>query len=64
MTSPLRRDVHWSPDEDHQLRTLARAGETAANIAKQINRSPGSVRNRALRLGITIKKSRRVTMPS
>jgi hypothetical protein len=39
---------------------LARAGEDVAKIAKHLNRSEGSTRNRALRLDIALAKARRL----
>ena len=62
MPGSIKRDVHWLPEEDDQLRDLARAGETIANIARQLNRSPGSVRNRASRLSITVARIRKVSL--
>jgi DNA-binding NarL/FixJ family response regulator len=54
---PLRRDVHWTSEEDDILREMAGSGESVARIAQQLNRAPGSVRNRALRLNIPLAKS-------
>jgi hypothetical protein len=50
MKLSLRHDAPWTPEKDDLLRKLARSGESAANIGKQIDRSLGSIRNRALRL--------------
>jgi hypothetical protein len=33
MIRPIRRDVHWSLEEDALLRQLAQSGESVANIA-------------------------------
>jgi hypothetical protein len=57
---PLRKDIPWSPEDDALSRELARAGEGVAKIAKHLNRSTGSTRNRALRLDIPLAKSRRL----
>lgn len=62
MIEPMRRDVHWSHQEDDILSEMARAGETVANIAKELNRSQGSVRNRASRLQITVSRTRRISL--
>jgi hypothetical protein len=58
--SPLRRDVHWTAEEDDILREMARLGESVARIAEKLNRATGSVRNRALKLQIPIARSRPV----
>ena len=58
MSRPGRRDLHWTPEEDVLLRELARTGETVANIAKRMNRSPGSVSSYALRQNIALAKAR------
>jgi hypothetical protein len=58
----LRKDLPWKPEEDALLCELARAGEDVAKIAKQLNRSAGSTRNRALRLDITLARSRKVRL--
>jgi hypothetical protein len=60
MKFPLRKDVPWRPEDDALLRELARAGEQVAKIAKHLNRSEGSTRNRALRLNIALAKARRL----
>ena len=62
MKFPLRKDIPWTPEEDALLRELARAGEDVAKIAKHLKRSAGSTRNRALRLDITLAKSRKVRL--
>jgi hypothetical protein len=60
MKLPLRKDIPWRPEDDALLREMARAGEQVAKIAKQLNRSAGSTRNRALRLDIAVAKARRL----
>jgi hypothetical protein len=60
MKLPLRKDIPWRPEDDALLRELARAGEQVAKIAKHLNRSEGSTRNRALRLNIALAKPRRL----
>ena len=59
---PLRRDVHWTPEEDDVLREMARSGESAARIAEELNRATSSVRNRAARLNIQVAKARQVKL--
>jgi hypothetical protein len=60
MKFPLRKDIPWRPEDDALLRELARAGEDLATIAKRLNRSKGSTRNRALRLDIALAKARKL----
>jgi hypothetical protein len=60
MKFPLRKDIPWRPEDDALLRELARAGEQVAKIAKRLNRSEGSTRNRALRLNITLARARKL----
>jgi hypothetical protein len=60
MKFPLRKDIPWRPEDDALLREMARAGEQIAKIAKHLNRSEGSTRNRALRLDIAVAKARRL----
>ena len=60
MIRPVHRDTPWTPEEDDLLRKLARSGESVANIAKHIDRSLGSIRNRAVRLNIALVKFRKV----
>jgi len=59
MIRPIRRDVHWSLEEDALLRELAKSGESVANIATHLSRSAGAIRNRALRLNLALAKSQR-----
>jgi hypothetical protein len=44
----------WKPTEDGQLREMASAGFSAAEIAKKLVRSPDSIRNHASTLGIRL----------
>jgi hypothetical protein len=57
----LRSNVQWTPPEDELLRNLAASGKNIAIIAKNMNRSPGSVRVRAQRLNVKLATSRRIT---
>jgi hypothetical protein len=50
----LRKDIPWSAEDDNLLRELASSGESAAEIAKHMNRTTGSVRNRASKLNIPL----------
>jgi hypothetical protein len=45
----------WSYKEDRRLSELAGSGKTLEQIAKAMDRTPDFVRNRSLRLGISIK---------
>ena len=60
MKPPTYLSDPWRPEDDALLRELARAGEQVAKIAKHLNRSQGSTRNRALRLNIALAKARRL----
>jgi hypothetical protein len=48
----------WSPQEDHQLRTLARSGLSLRAIANDIGRGMSSVRDRSIKLNIVIALDR------
>jgi len=45
----------WSYKEDRRLSELAGSGKNLEQIAKAMDRTPDFVRNRSLRLGISIK---------
>jgi DNA-binding NarL/FixJ family response regulator len=60
MIPPIGGTFTGLPRRDALLRELARSGESVANIAKHLNRSAGSVRNRALRQNIALAKSGRL----
>jgi DNA-binding NarL/FixJ family response regulator len=57
MTVDSPADHYWTPEQDDRLLKMARAGESVSNIAKQLNRSRGSIRLRAARLQIVLAKS-------
>jgi hypothetical protein len=57
MTFPSRSDGPWTTTDDDLLHQLAGSGKAIPEIAKQINRSVGSVRIRAFRLNVRIAKS-------
>jgi hypothetical protein len=50
-------DALWTTEADEQLRNLAASGKQLTIIAQALNRSIGSVRMRASRLGVKIVKS-------
>jgi DNA-binding NarL/FixJ family response regulator len=50
----------WTPEEDELLRKLAKAGQSAGDIANHMDRSVGSIRERASRLNIALARSRRL----
>jgi hypothetical protein len=52
----------WTPEEDELRRKLAKAGESASEIARHIDRSRGSIRDHALKLNIALTKSRRLKL--
>ena len=49
----------WTAHEDMFLRQLAAAGEYAAAIAAEMNRSESAIRKRATRLNITLARVQR-----
>jgi hypothetical protein len=57
MAKGKRRVVRkgWSFKEDRRLSELAGSGKTLEQIVKAMNRTPDFVRNRSLRLGLSIK---------
>jgi hypothetical protein len=61
MIPPAQRGMRWSPKEDVLLRDLAQSGEYLAKIAQHLDRSPGSVRIRALRMNIALAQSGRLS---
>jgi hypothetical protein len=54
----------WTPKEDDLLTKLAKSGESAAEIARHIDRNIASIRNRAMRLNIVLAKSRTLKLRS
>jgi hypothetical protein len=50
----------WSYKEDRRLSKLAGSGKTLEQIAKAMHRTPDGIRNRSIRLGISIKSGSRV----
>jgi hypothetical protein len=57
----MTRSAKWLPEEVALLRELAEANETLQTIAKRTDRSAGSVRMQAARLGISLAKSGKMT---
>jgi hypothetical protein len=51
----------WSYKEDRRLSELAGSGQTLEQIAKAMDRTPNGVRNRSIRLGISIKSKAATT---
>ena len=45
----------WSYKEDRRLSELAGSGKTLEQIAKAMDRTPNFIRNRSIRLGVSIK---------
>jgi hypothetical protein len=45
----------WSYKEDRRLSELAASGKTLEQIAKAMDRTPNGIRNRSIRLGLSIK---------
>lgn len=42
----------WTRDEDERLRAMVAGGETAAAMSVALQRQPGAIRSRMLRLGL------------
>jgi hypothetical protein len=45
----------WSYKEDRRLLELAKSGKTLEQIVKAMARRPDAIRNRSIRLGLSIK---------
>jgi hypothetical protein len=45
----------WSYKEDRRLSELAGSGKILEQIAKAMDRTPYGIRNRSIRLGVSIK---------
>ena len=45
----------WSYKEDRRLSELAGSGKNLVQIAKAMDRTPNGIRNRSIRLGLSIK---------
>jgi hypothetical protein len=45
----------WSYKDDRRLSELAGSGKTLEQIAKAMDRTPVGIRNRSIRLGVSIK---------
>ena len=48
----------WRANDEAQFRSLALEGTSSAVIAKRLGRTEEAVRNRAQRLGISLKRKR------
>jgi hypothetical protein len=59
MIRPIRQGIRWSPEDDALLRELARARKSLTNIARQMNRSLKSIRTRAEKLNIALRRRAR-----
>jgi DNA-binding NarL/FixJ family response regulator len=46
----------WFPSDDERLRKLAAEGRTSTTIAERMKRSPDSVRKRAKKLKIVLRR--------
>jgi hypothetical protein len=54
MRQPITRV--WTAEDDAKLRQLAAAGASKVRIAAALRRLPNSVRARAKKLGVTLKR--------
>ncbi len=58
MSPTSKNGYPWSQEDLRQLRQLAAAGMTAAEVADALNRTKIGVKSKALSLGIALKPSR------
>jgi transposase len=56
---PRRASWPWTPADDAALRALVLKGANTREIAYEVNRTIESIRTRAKRLNITLKRLRR-----
>ena len=49
------RNPLWTPEEDHELRSLILSSKDIAIIAKQLNRTQKAIRRRATKLKLPLK---------
>ena len=47
----------WSYKEDRRLSELSESGKTLEQIAKAMDRTANGIRNRSIRLGLSIKSN-------
>lgn len=43
MTGPRPAERRWTPGEEKQLLEMLKAGKTAVEISREINRTPGAI---------------------
>jgi len=43
MTGPRLAERRWTPGEEKQLLEMLKAGKTAVEISREINRTPGAI---------------------
>jgi hypothetical protein len=46
----------WTPSDDERLRKLAAEGRSLVTIAERMKRTPGSIKKRAKKLKIVLRK--------
>lgn len=54
----MREYTYWTPEEDTRLKTLWATGMPFSAMAKEFNRTRGSVIGRAFRLGLLTRTSK------
>jgi hypothetical protein len=60
MTSRIRNSTHpWTAAQDEELRRLARANTSPAEIAARLSRTPEQVFEHAYELGVTLPRGDR-----
>jgi len=50
MTGPRLAERRWTPGEENQLLEMLKAGKTAVEISREINRTPGAIYSRVQRI--------------
>jgi hypothetical protein len=55
-SEPVTLSLRWTPEEEAGFRAMVQLGQRAAVIAKQLGRTEEAVRNRAVQLGISLRR--------
>jgi hypothetical protein len=53
---PITLNPPWTPEEEAGLRAMVQLGKRAAVIARRLGRTEEAVRNRAVQLGISLRR--------
>ena len=54
-TTTKRKVKPWTPAEEKLMKQLVKAGTPTAQIARQLKRSPASIRSKAQKAAISLK---------